>query len=77
MTEAIIILMNMRGGCATVGEKVHTLFRVTSRGPCGGVKPQVVDDEQTAGRATSPVSSASKSAPSRPNRVSEVERQSK
>jgi hypothetical protein len=32
MTEAIIILLNMRGGCATVGDKVHALFRVTSRG---------------------------------------------
>ena len=32
MTEAIIILPNMRGGCATVGQKVHALFRVTSRG---------------------------------------------
>ena len=32
MTEAIIILMNMRGGCTTVGDKVHALFRVTSRG---------------------------------------------
>jgi hypothetical protein len=30
MTEAIIILMNMRGGCATVGEKVHALFKVTN-----------------------------------------------
>ncbi len=30
MTEAIIILLNMRGGCATVGDKVHTLFRVNS-----------------------------------------------
>ena len=31
MTEAIIILMNMRGGCATVGDKVHALFRVNGR----------------------------------------------
>jgi hypothetical protein len=31
MTEAIIILRNMRGGCATVGDKVHALFRVDSR----------------------------------------------
>ena len=30
MTEAIIILMNMRGGCATVGKTVHTLFRVNN-----------------------------------------------
>jgi hypothetical protein len=31
MTEAIIILPNMRGGCATVGDTVHTLFRVSNR----------------------------------------------
>ena len=28
MIEATIIMLNMRGGCATVGGKVHTLFRV-------------------------------------------------
>jgi hypothetical protein len=33
MSEAIIILLNMRGGCATVGDKVHTLFRVNNRHP--------------------------------------------
>jgi hypothetical protein len=33
MNEAILILPNMRGGCATVGSTVHTLFRVTSRRP--------------------------------------------
>ncbi len=33
MTEAVIILLNMRGGCATVGNKVHTLFRVNNRRP--------------------------------------------
>jgi hypothetical protein len=31
MSETQIILLNMRGGCATVGNTVHTLFRVTSR----------------------------------------------
>ena len=31
MNEAIIILMNMRGGCATIGNTVHTLFRVNGR----------------------------------------------
>ena len=31
MNEAIIILLNMRGGCATVGDKIHTLFRVNNR----------------------------------------------
>jgi len=33
MNEAILILPNMRGGCATVGNTVHTLFRITSRRP--------------------------------------------
>ncbi len=33
MTEALIILSNMRGGCATVGGTVHTLFRVNGRRP--------------------------------------------
>jgi hypothetical protein len=33
MNEAVLILPNMRGGCATVGNTVHTLFRVTSRQP--------------------------------------------
>jgi len=31
MNEAILILPNMRGGCATVGNTVHTLFRVSGR----------------------------------------------
>lgn len=31
MSEAVIILPNMRGGCATVGGKVHTLFRLNNR----------------------------------------------
>jgi hypothetical protein len=33
MTEAILIFQNMRGGCATVGNTVHTLFRVNGRRP--------------------------------------------
>lgn len=33
MSEAVLILPNMRGGCATVGNTVHTLFRVTGRRP--------------------------------------------
>ena len=31
MSEALLILPNMRGGCATVGKTVHTLFRVNGR----------------------------------------------
>jgi hypothetical protein len=33
MSEAVIILANMRGGCATVGGTVHTLFRINNRRP--------------------------------------------
>jgi hypothetical protein len=33
MGEAVIILPNMRGGCATVGGTVHTLFRINNRRP--------------------------------------------
>jgi hypothetical protein len=31
MSEATLIFPNMRGGCATVGNTVHTLFRVNGR----------------------------------------------
>lgn len=31
MSEAVLILPNMRGGCATIGNTVHTLFRVNGR----------------------------------------------
>lgn len=31
MSEATLILPNMRGGCATANGKVHTLFRINSR----------------------------------------------
>lgn len=33
MSEATLIFQNMRGGCATVGKTVHTLFRVNGRRP--------------------------------------------
>ncbi|MDO9562586.1 MAG: hypothetical protein Q7J60_13290 [Bradyrhizobium sp.] len=39
MNEAVLILPNMRGGCATVGNTVHTLFRVTSRRPRDMARP--------------------------------------
>ena len=39
MSEAVLILPNMRGGCATVGNTVHTLFRVTSRRPREMARP--------------------------------------
>ena len=31
MNEATIILQNMRGGCVTVGDKVHALFRLNGQ----------------------------------------------
>jgi hypothetical protein len=49
MTEAIIILPNMRGGCATVGDKVHTLFRVNNR------RPRLIENKRTT---LSPVATA-------------------
>jgi hypothetical protein len=33
MSEATLIFPNMRGGCATVGNTVHTLFRLNGRRP--------------------------------------------
>ena len=40
MTEAVIILANMRGGCATVDNRVHALFRVNNRRPRSTVSKQ-------------------------------------
>jgi hypothetical protein len=56
MTEAIIILLNMRGGCATVGDKVHALFRVTSRGQQQRTHaaPDTSHDSQICVSATTP-----------------------
>ncbi|MDP1869531.1 MAG: hypothetical protein Q8L13_24720 [Bradyrhizobium sp.] len=39
MSEAALILPNMRGGCATVGNTVHTLFRVSGRRPRPMARP--------------------------------------
>jgi hypothetical protein len=50
MNETILILPNMRGGCATVGNTVHTLFRVTSRHP----RPMAGSDEKGVSIAPSP-----------------------
>ncbi len=40
MSEAVLILTNMRGGCATVGNTVHTLFRVSGRRPRVMARPE-------------------------------------
>lgn len=51
MSEATLILPNMRGGCATVGTTVHTLFRVSSRRPrpmANGDSAQQADRGETA-----------------------------
>lgn len=50
MNEAILILPNMRGGCATVGNTVHTLFRVTSRLP----RPMADPNEKAGKEKCSP-----------------------
>jgi hypothetical protein len=55
MSEAVLIFQNMRGGCATVGNTVHTLFRVNGRRP--GMKaatqttppPQPTDERASTG----------------------------
>ena len=33
MNQTTIIMLNMRGSCATEGKKVHALFRVNNRLP--------------------------------------------
>jgi hypothetical protein len=48
MSEALLIMPNMRGGCATVGTKVHTLFRVNGRRP--GLAKAAPDAEAAAAR---------------------------
>jgi hypothetical protein len=50
MNEAVLILPNMRGGCATVGNIVHTLFRVTSRQP----RPMANPNEKAGSEKRSP-----------------------
>jgi hypothetical protein len=50
MNEAVLILPNMRGGCATVGNTVHTLFRITSRHP----RPMAGADTKAASEQRSP-----------------------
>ena len=50
MNEATLILPNMRGGCATVGNTVHTLFRITSRRP----RPMAAPDEKAGSEKRSP-----------------------
>jgi hypothetical protein len=44
MSEATLILPNMRGGCATVGTTVHTLFRVSSRSHRPMARPEQTRD---------------------------------
>ena len=49
MSEAVIILLNMRGGCATVGGTVHTLFRINNRRPRQTGTPDKRKEEAPAG----------------------------
>jgi hypothetical protein len=55
MSEAMLILPNMRGGCATVGTTVHTLFRVSGRRPRRDATASV----PVADTATTPSAAAS------------------
>jgi hypothetical protein len=50
-SEATIILPNMRGGCATVGGKVHTLFRLNNRRSMVARNDASSEPEQTAATA--------------------------
>jgi hypothetical protein len=50
MNEALIILLNMRGGCATVGGTVHTLFRVNGRRSRGSAAPEDRSGNDGSGR---------------------------
>ena len=50
MNEAVLILPNMRGGCATVGGKVHTLFRVTSQRPAASNEQRHITAAPSSGR---------------------------
>ncbi|RYH61664.1 MAG: hypothetical protein EON54_09905 [Alcaligenaceae bacterium] len=45
MSEATLIFPNMRGGCATVGGKVHALFRVNGRKP--GLRSLIAERDRT------------------------------
>ncbi len=57
MNEAVLILPNMRGGCATVGNTVHTLFRVTGRHPrpmAGPARQQAVPGTANAQATAQP-----------------------
>lgn len=56
MSEATLIFQHMRGGCATVGNTVHALFRVNGRRPAlseqnmtrpGGVASSAADASYT------------------------------
>ena len=49
MSEAVIILPNMRGGCATVGGTVHTLFRINTRRPGRLGTPEKCKEDAPAG----------------------------
>ena len=57
MSEATLILPNMRGGCATVGTTVHTLFRVSGRRRLPMANPAAI--------ATPPITDAGPASPAK------------
>lgn len=58
MSEATLILPNMRGGCATVGGTVHTLFRVSNRSHRPMAQPGTTTDGPRHGSTDQPSGAA-------------------
>jgi hypothetical protein len=61
MSEATLILQNMRGNCATVGGIVHTLFRVNRRRFAKPVPTVELQNENFASSAQSTIDAAGRS----------------
>lgn len=61
MSEAVLILPNMRGGCATIGGKVHTLFRVNGRRNSPMARPEALATQPPADPAGNQCMSQSQS----------------
>lgn len=63
MSEATLILPNMRGGCATVKGKVHTLFQLSSRSSRKMARPNAETEAQPDIRGETRDASENSSAP--------------
>ena len=56
MNQTTIIMLNMRGSCATEGKRVHALFRVNNRIPAAKMisdphGPSIYEHSEPAGLA--------------------------